>query len=102
MASVTFKGGYTAQVGSAKHSRVNNPEPTEDEAEVVEMGAQMKQLLENHLFKKLIVDEYINKQALFVGTSFSGSKSDLEMLSAITHLANHINAVITDGELARG
>ncbi len=97
MASTEFEGG-----SAAKHSKVANPEPTMEEAEILEMASDMRQLLDNRLFQKLIVDAYINKSALSVGTSFTGSKSDLELLSAVTHLTNHINTVIDDGLKARG
>ncbi len=101
MATVTSINGYAVETGR-RHSNAAKPrETTVDESEAIELAKAMKELLDNKNFQKVIIDGYINKVALDIGTSFTGDKSDIEVLSAITHLTNHINSVLTDGDIAK-
>jgi hypothetical protein len=56
----------------------------------LKLSNDIKDLMENETFKRVIMDLYINDTALVIGSSFTGSESDMEALKAVTHLRSFL------------
>ncbi len=72
-----------------------------EEAAAIDKGVKMKKLLANPEFKSLILEEYIQNQALDVGTAFSGDEADVDTLKAISGLNVFIQGILGDAERVR-
>jgi len=78
----------------------SDEEYAEEVAKVVGKGQMMKELIADSRFKALIMEDYIQDNALGVGTDFSASEEDMDTLKAISHLNRYMHRVIQDSELA--
>ncbi len=72
-----------------------------EEATVADKGLKMKKLLANPEFRELILEEYIQNQALDVGTAFDGDEADIDTLKAISSLNSFIQGILGDAERIR-
>lgn len=67
---------------------------TEEEIKEYEQKLQMandiKWLMSNDQFKRVIVNAYVNETALNVGIAYSGSDGDVTALKSITHISDFL------------
>ncbi len=71
---------------------------TDYEVEAVDKAQMMKRLVADPLFKQLILEEYIQNQAIDLGTNYT--EGGAETLKAISNLNQYIQTIIIDGEMA--
>jgi len=71
----------------------------EHELYAVERGKAMKKLIATPEFRQLILEDYIEHQAVDTGTAFTGSVDDVDTLKAISHLNQYIQTILADAEL---
>ncbi len=69
---------------------------TTDEVDVMKLGKAVERLYENEDFQKVILGDYIDRQALVLGKSFDGSESLVDALKAITHLSMYLDQKVQD------
>ena len=68
-------------------------ELTPDEIEYKELQQLATELLKNNAFQKVIVDLYVKKTAIGIGSTFTGSADDIDALKAVTHLNNFMTSL---------
>ena len=73
----------------------------QDEVIAVEKGKAMKKLIATPEFKQLILEDYIEFQAIDTGTAFTGSADDIDTLKSISHLSQYIQTILADADLAK-
>jgi len=50
------------------------------------LAADIKWLMSNDQFKRVILDRYINQTSLTIGSNFSGQQAEIEALKAVSGL----------------
>ena len=59
------------------------------------LSDDIKVLMNNEAFQRVILESYIRDTSIRVGSSFSGSNEDIETLKAISHLKAYLeNSII--------
>ena len=66
------------------------PEELAEIAVADRLAADIKYLMSNDQFKRVIIGKYINDTALNVGVSFTGSKEDIDKLTSVTNLTDFL------------
>jgi len=54
------------------------------------LANDIKWLMSNDQFKRVILDRYIKETAFEVGVAFTGSKDDLDKLTSVTNITNFL------------
>ncbi len=54
------------------------------------LADDIKWLMSNDQFKRVILDKYIKDTAFEVGVAFTGSKDDLDKLTSVTNITNFL------------
>ena len=54
------------------------------------LADDIKYLMSNPQFKRVILGKYINDTALNVGIAFTGSKEDIDKLTSVTNLTDFL------------
>ena len=67
-----------------------SPEELAEIAVADRLAADIKYLMSNDQFKRVIIGRYINDTALDVGVAFTGSKEDIDKLTSVTNLTDFL------------
>ena len=67
-----------------------SPEELAEIAVADRLAADIKYLMSNDQFKRVIIGKYINDTALNVGVAFTGSKEDIDKLTSVTNLTDFL------------
>jgi len=67
-----------------------SPEELAEIAVADRLAADIKYLMSNDQFKRVIIGKYINDTALDVGVAFTGSKEDIDKLTSVTNLTDFL------------
>ena len=65
----------------------------EEQTEIDEaksLATDIKYLMKNPQFQRVIIDRYIKDTSFDVGVSFTGSKEDIDRLTSVTKLSNFL------------
>ncbi len=73
----------------------------EHELYAIERGKAMKKLIATPEFRQLILEDYIENQAVDTGTAFTGSVDDIDTLKSISNLNQYIQTILLDADLAK-
>jgi len=68
---------------------------TQDEIDVIELGKSVERLRANDDFKRVIEQEFMDKQALSIGKEFYGSEEQMDKLKSITILNAHLDYLVS-------
>ncbi len=62
------------------------------EDDIISKANRLKDLMETDDFKELILNDYIHQTSVEVGTNYTGDRSDVESLLAITHFKQYLDS----------
>jgi len=74
-------------------SQVKEEALSQDEQDYKELQLLAVELHKSRAFQKVIVDLYLKKTALSIGSTFTGSSDDIDALKAVTHLNNFMTSL---------
>ncbi len=72
---------------------------TEEEQEQVDFSRKVTRLADNKDFQDVILESYINGQALTLGTDFDGLDDEVDTLKAISHLKRWLRTSADNGKI---
>ncbi len=70
---------------------------TVDEQEIVDEAKLVKKLMDDKVFQKVILEGYMEGQAISLGTNFDGLEEELDTLKAITNLKRYLDSRVENG-----